>query len=402
MSSRPAGSKPRVVFLDHVAQLSGAELALLRLLPSMTEIEPHVVLAEDGPLVARFREAGVSCEVLPINPRTGALRKDRVSRGLPFVSIADTATYAWRVGRRLRQLQADIVHTNSLKAHLYGGLAARLAGRPQVWHTRDRIAPDYLPAAAVQLVRTAVRYLPTAVIANSSATLATLHFEKGPHRVLPSPVVVNDPVVSSRRVASPHDRFTVGVVGRLAPWKGQDVFLRAFAAAFPDGPEQAVIIGSAMFGEDDFADTLRTLATELGIADRVRFTGFLDDVRTELAGMDVLVHCSIVPEPFGQVVIEGMAASLPVVAARAGGPAEIIRDGETGLLTTMGDVAELSAALRSLAGDAELRRRLATAGRIASEQYAPELIARQLTELYAEVLLTRERRRHRRWARASR
>jgi glycosyltransferase involved in cell wall biosynthesis len=387
--------KPRVVFLDHVAQLSGAELALLRLLPAMTEIDPHVIVAEDGPLVAKFLEAGIPCEVLPINPRTGTLRKERVSRGLPLASFLDTAGYALRLAHRLRELEADIVHTNSLKAHLYGGVAARLARRPQVWHTRDRIAPDYLPAAAVRLVRTAVHHLPTAVIANSSATLSTLTFDKGPRRVLPSPVVLNDPVLRTRSNRLPHDAFTVGIVGRLAPWKGQDVFLRAFAKAFSGGSEQAVVIGSSMFGETEFAESLPALADELGIGGRVRFTGFLEDVRSELSAMDALVHSSIVPEPFGQVVIEGMAAKLPVVAAKAGGPMEIIEDGATGLLTEVGDVDDLAVALRRLADDPALRKKLGSAARRASEQYAPELIARQLTDLYTEVLLTRERRRHR-------
>ncbi len=378
------GRRPRVVYLGHVAQLSGAELALLRLLPAVDGVDRHVILAEDGPLVGRFEQEGIAAEVMPIAPRTAQLRKESVRLGLPLRSLGDTLAYARRLARRITELEADIVHTNSLKAHLYGGLAARLAGVPQVWHTRDRVAPDYLPMPAVRLVRSAVRHLPAAVLANSDATLETLKLRRGLRRVLANPVVTDDR-------ALPHERrtrgaFTVGLVGRLAPWKGQDVFLRAFAQAFPSGPERAVVIGAALFGEDEYAASLPKLAAELGVADRVDFLGFVDDVPARLAQLDALVHCSTTPEPFGQVVVEGMAAGLPVIAARAGGPAEIIADGTTGLLTPMGDVGALAAALGSLAADPAFAARLGAAAQAESRRYRADSIARQLTDIYYEVL----------------
>jgi glycosyltransferase involved in cell wall biosynthesis len=382
--------KPRVVYLDHVAQLSGAELALLRLLPSVRDaeggIEPYVVLAEHGPLVEKFRQAGIGCEVLELNPRTGQLRKDTVKAGLPLRAVWDTLVYTVRVARLLRRLDADLVHTNSLKAHLYGGVAARLVRLPQIWHTRDRIAPDYLPMPAVRLMRLVARNLPAAIIANSQATLETVTASSAMRRVVASPVVISDPVLPLGGDGRRGARFTVGLVGRLTPWKGQDLFLRAFATAFPGGDQRAVIVGSSMFGETEYAEGLPRLAAELGIADRVEFTGFVEDVAGQLARLDVLVHCSTVPEPFGQVVIEGMAAGLPVVAADAGGPAEIVQNGVTGLLTTMGDEGELAAALRRLAEHPQDAARLAAAGRRESERYRPEAIAGQLTALYAEVL----------------
>ncbi len=396
--------KPRVVFLDHVAQLSGAELALLRLLPSTTRvdgaIEPVVLLGEDGPLVGKFREAGIACEVLALNPRTGALRKDTVGSGLPLRAVWDTVTYTGRVTRELRRRKPDLVHTNSLKSHIYGGVAARLAGVPHVWHTRDRIAVDYLPGPAVALMRFIARTLPAAVIANSQATLDTVTAGSPLRRVVVPPEVLSDPVLPlalERHKGEDAGPYTVGLIGRLSPWKGQDLFLRAFAAAFPDGPQRALVVGSAMFGETDFADSLPRLAQELGIADRVEFTGFVDDVAAQLARMDVLVHCSTVPEPFGQVVIEGMAAGIPVIAADAGGPAEILTDGVDGVLTPLGDEPALSAALRRLSGDPNEAARIGSAGLESSRRYSPESIARQLTRLYAAVLQAADS--DRRWRR---
>ena len=148
------------------------------------------------------------------------------------------------------------------------------------------------------------------------------------------------------------------MVGRIAPWKGQHVFLAAFAEAFPDGGAEAVIVGSALFGEEAYEKELGRLVKDLGIVSGVRFSGFSDDVWEELSKLDVLVHASTVPEPFGQVVLEGMAAGLPVVAARAGGPAELITDGIDGLLFTPGQSDELATTLRVLAEDPLRRQEL--------------------------------------------
>lgn len=380
------GERPRVVYVGHSAALSGGELALLTQLPALRTVDVHVVLAEDGPLVGRLQAAGISVEVLEMPTRTAQLRKGSVRpTDLPLAAVVDTAAYVRRLADRLRELGADVVHTNSLKANLYGGVAARLAGVPQVWHARDRIATDYLPGPAVLGVRAAARLLPAAVVANSEATLATLPGRRRPGRtvVLPSPV----PAISVPVVQRAADRpLVVGCIGRLSPWKGQDVLLRAVAQAFPAEDVQVRVVGAALFGEHEYETSLRQLVTDLGLDERVVLTGFVDDVPAELARMDVLVHCSTVPEPFGQVVVQGMAAGLPVVAADAGGPAEIIEDGRTGLLTPPGDVAALAAALRRLAADADLCRRLGEGGRAVAASYEPERLAPRLEHLYDDLV----------------
>ncbi len=141
-----------------------------------------------------------------------------------------------------------------------------------------------------------------------------------------------------------------------------------------------------MFGEEAYEERLHALAGELGVADRVEFRGFRDDVRAELAELDVLVHASTTPEPFGQVVLEGMAAGLPVVAAAAGGRAEIVTDGVDGLLVAPGDAAALAAALTRLAADPQLRERLGAAGRRTSLRYAPPVVAAGVREVYARLV----------------
>jgi glycosyltransferase involved in cell wall biosynthesis len=373
----------RVVILDHCARLSGGELALLDLLPALQEeVEFHVVLGEDGPMASRLIRLGVSVEVLAMSETARGLPRDRVRLGrLPLRSVLSGAVHTFRLVRRLRRLRPDVVHANSLKACLYGGAAARLAGIPVVWHIRDRIAEDYLPAPAVRLVRTLARRLPTAVLANSSATLATLPGVSG--MIAPSPVATAGATVEERDRSGP---LRIGMLGRLASWKGQHVFLEAFASAFPKGPEQAVIIGSSLFAHDDaYAATLRRLATRLGIADRVTFRGFREDVAAELSLLDILVHASVVPEPLGRVVVEGMAAGLPVIATGQGGPAEIIENEVNGLLVPLNDTTALAHALRRLAARPELRRTLGAAARHRARDFTPAAVAATVLSAYLRV-----------------
>src|ERR1700678_905398 len=109
--------KLRVVYIGHVAQLSGGEIALMRLIDALDDVDPHVILAEDGPLVEHLRASGVSVEVLAMRERTRDLRKDRVRPGrLPATALIDTTAYTFRLARRLRAIRPDLVHTNTLKA----------------------------------------------------------------------------------------------------------------------------------------------------------------------------------------------------------------------------------------------------------------------------------------------
>ncbi len=374
----------RVVYLDHVARLSGGEIALLRLLPHLRRVNAHVILGEDGPLAERLQQAGVSVEVLPIAAAARDLRKDTVHlRGASPTAVLSTLTYVARLALRLRELRPDLVHTNSLKAGVYGGLAARVIGVPVVWHLRDRISDDYLPRPAVRLLRRLIRHLADGVVANSTATMDTL--PRGDRGRVHS--VISDSVELSTHPRKPKStQTTFGMVGRISQWKGQDLFLRAFATAFPTGNEQAVLVGSPMFGEEAYEQELHDLAFQLGLGKRVEFRGFREDIWRELASFDVLVHASVVPEPFGQVVLEGMAAGLAVIAADEGGPASVIVDGKTGRLFASRDLDSLATTMRALGEDPAARERLGTCARRAAADYHPDAVVKRLEQVYDRVL----------------
>jgi glycosyltransferase involved in cell wall biosynthesis len=363
-----------VTFLSHCAQRSGAELAMVRLLAALP-VESTVILAEDGPIADEAEAAGALAIVMPMEEVARDVRRDRVRPlSLPLRAASETARYTLRLARHLRETRPDLVHTHSLKAAIYGGVAGRLAGVPVVWHLHDRIDTEHLPAPAVRAVRLLARVLPTQVIANSAATLSTLGVRGG--------TVVSNPVTLPAATPRRDGPLTIGVVGRIAPWKGQHLFLEAFAEAFADGDARARIVGGVLFGEHEYERSLHQLAARLGVVGRVQFTGHVDDVQSELDQLDVLVHASVLPEPFGQVVVEGLASGLAVVAADAGGPAEIITDGVSGLLYAMGDTGALATRLRELADDPALRARLGAAARNRASDFTPERIVPTVMAVY--------------------
>ena len=368
--------RPRVVVVAHCARPSGAELALVQLAPVLARhVELTVVLGEDGPVARALRDAGVCVDLLPL----GGPRAGRTAVG-PGAALA-AAAWSVRLAALLRRRRAQVVHAWTTRAGLLAAPAARTAGVPLVWSARDRLAPDYLPDRSAALLRTTADRLAHVVVANSEATLGTWRPRRAATAVLPSPGVVRGPV--ARTSGGP---WTVATLSRLAPWKGQDLVLPAFAQAFPDGPQRLRVLGAAWFGEDDVAGRLRELADALGVGDRVDLVGHRDDVAAELATVDVVVSYPSSPEPFGQVVVEGLTAGRPVVAAAEGGPAATLTDEVDGLLLPPRDPAALATALRRLHDDPALGARLVGAGARTAERFSPDRLAGDLVALYRKAL----------------
>lgn len=367
-----------VAFLSHSAALSGAELLVSRVTAASTRTTPVVVLGEHGPLEQVLARAGVRCEVLPLDPSVRGHTVGTTTGAAAKVRSTVRTTRA--LAELLRAMGTRIVYTHSAKAHVYGGLAGRLAHVPVVAHAHDVVGTIGSSRANALLLRATFRFLPRAVIANSRTTAGSLGNLRRKLTVIGCPVTV--PNTQSPRSDGP---FTFGMVGRLTPWKGQDVVLRAFAAVRAAGIDQSTrlrLVGAPLFGDDDlFGRELRRLAQELGIAGHVDFRGHRSDVDAEIAACDVVVHASTRPEPFGQVVVEAMALGRPVIAADAGGPAEIVRDGEDGMLVPPGDVDALASAMVRLASDREARGRLAENGRWSARRYELTHVVGQIEDV---------------------
>jgi Glycosyltransferase len=153
--------------------------------------------------------------------------------------------------------------------------------------------------------------------------------------------------------------FLAGSFSRLARWKGQHVLLEAMVL----NPQMhAVLVGAPLFGEDAYEIELHAFVAAHNLGDRVHFLGFQHDIPACMCAVDAVVHTSITPEPFGRVIVEGMLAQRPVVAARAGGVLEIIDDYENGVLCTPGDAHGLADTLAELRSNDDLRNKLVRNG----------------------------------------
>jgi glycosyltransferase involved in cell wall biosynthesis len=183
-----------------------------------------------------------------------------------------------------------------------------------------------------------------------------------------------------------HPVVRIGLVATMARWKGHEVFLRALKMLSGDPPVRGYVIGGALYeteGSQCDLEELRRLARSMGLAERVGFTGFLSDAAAAMRALDVVVHASTQPEPFGLVIAEAMACGRAVVVSRGGGAAEIVTPGVDALVHEPGSVRDLAERMSELVRDPALRAALgAKAVQSARRRFARARLADELMPIY--------------------
>lgn len=366
VAGRRRATDIRVLAIDQSGVLGGAELSLLEIVRARTQ-NFEVVLFDDGPFRAELHNIGAEVRVLngsalnEVRKQNDALPLGRVLKGVVAL-VRGTIT---------RARHADVIYANTQRAMVVAAMAGWLVRRPVVWHLRDIVSSDHFGPTQLQLIKWCSKLGLAHVIANSAATarafIELTSFDSTRVDVVfngfsaaPFDALRNEPVEMLRSMLKlPRNAFLVGSFSRLARWKGQFVLLDAMVLN-PD--THAVFVGAPLFGEELYEAELREHVVRNGLEGRVHFLGFQHDVVACMVAVDVVVHTSIAPEPFGRVIVEGMLARRPVVAAAAGGVLEIVDDGVNGLLCAPGDAVALASALAKLHGDHGLRMRLATNG----------------------------------------
>ncbi len=394
------GTRPvPLALIENSIGLSGSTLSLCTLVKRLdrSRFAPHVVVArpeQEAYLRARLDPA---IPIARIAQRTGfkASRWARRGRVLPrLAALLDlafvTLPYAAALRRFIRRNRIRLVHHNN-GFDVAAVPLCRVMGLPLVAYQRGNEWHSWIVRRLAPLVP---RY-----VANSEATrddLVALGIAPERISVVYPPVDLDDFGTAARSESAPSraaygvpaDAPCFGIVGQLQEWKGQKVFLRAARRVLETRPEaHAWVIGDTPAGGEAYGAELRELARTLGIADRVVFTGFVADVPGALRLLDVVVHASVHPEPFGRVIVEAMLVGRPVVAADAGGPREIIEPGRTGLLAPPADDAALAAAIGRLLADRRLAADIAEAGRRdATRRFSAEEHARIIQSIYDCVL----------------
>jgi glycosyltransferase involved in cell wall biosynthesis len=370
----------RVLFVSPSAGLGGAERALIDALRSLRLVAPDwtlgVVATDDGPLVDETRRLAVDTTVLPLASgfaATGEFGRPAVATWLRLAASGGAAVgHARRLRAYFRRWAPDVVHSNGAKAHILSAWAA-WSGLPLVWHVHDYVSarPVLAPLLRLHARRASLALANSHSVADDlrrvlggAPRIETIYNAIDVERFAPEGPRLDLDAAASLPPA-PEGTLRVGLSATFARWKGHDVFLRALAALSPSRNFRGYIIGGPVYRTGDASqvtrEELQGLARSLGIEDRVGFTGLLQDTAPALRSLDVVVHASTAPEPFGLVIAEAMAAGRAVVMSDAGGAREIGTAEQTCLTHSPGNADALAGQIVRLLGDEALRRRLGAA-----------------------------------------
>jgi glycosyltransferase involved in cell wall biosynthesis len=307
--------------------------------------EVDLVFLQAGPWAEELVADGFHVEVIP----AGRLRQ-------PHRVLATIV----RIARMIRRRRPDLILNWLPKMHLYAAPAAVLAGMGDrlIWWQHGLPTNEWVDRLATKL--------PALAVGCSSQASASAQSGLRPAR--PTFVVAPGTRLPERRDEPPPMKLPsgipiVGLVGRLQPWKGQDRLLQAHALLRERGHEiHTVLVGGDAHGlSPAYASSLPGLISSLGLDDAVTMTGQVIDAGPYIDQLDILVNASEA-EPFGIVLLEGMARGVPVVAVNSAGPREIVEHGHTGVLAASGAPQALAAAIEPLLSSAQLRREIGRAG----------------------------------------
>ncbi len=294
----------------------------------------------------------------------------------------------------IRQENPDLILSNSVRSHICAGLAAKKEKKPIIWYLHDYTFPSFLLKRLIKI--------PATVITNSDGVLNFVKKQISPkyhHKLKTIPNGID--LEKCQKVATLNTLRTelglkiedkiIGIIGRLDTWKGQDFFIRAAAKVLASlNHVYFVIIGDASahdFKTVDYKRKLEQLVLDLGVAKSVFFLGFRPNIYELIKELDLLVHASTDPEPFGRTVLEGMALKTPVIASNLGGPVEIIDHQKNGFLVDPKDTDQLAKTMVHLLQNEPVRQKMTRGGYLTVQQkFDLKTIVRRLEKIYEQVV----------------
>ncbi len=375
-------ARNKILYIHETSRFSGGENSLLNLALNLDKeaFEPVFACPPGGPFVEILLKSGI--KVYPV--------------GFPAVrKLTGVLGAVVRVRKIIRDEHISLVHSNSIRTHMYAWLAGRAEKVPVIWHERNLIEREIIDPDR------ALSFLPDAIICNSRA-IAERFINKGslPEkvRVIHNGVDIQkfSPAASGNNMRKAFgigsDEIVIGIASRFNKGKGHEIFLASAARLLKDVPDgrrklRFLIAGGAVFEEDkDREKYVKSLAGEYGISDRVIFTGIIKDMPDIYAAIDIFVLASLA-EPCGRVVSEAMACGKPVIGTDSGGTPEMITDGVTGLLVMPGNADAIADALAILIGDKDKRLEMGRSSRQKAEKdFDISLHAKETGQLYLDMI----------------
>ncbi|MDZ4849217.1 MAG: glycosyltransferase family 4 protein [Pirellulaceae bacterium] len=423
----------KILFISPVGFIGGAERVLLECVRQVRLLRPDwdvtVVMFADGELREAVTKLGASVEVVALPEELAAagdsrfvarrgesadnaggsrdeetaanaggslgdgnseIRYGRIRRF--FVTNFTAIGFFWKFRRALKRIQPDLIHSNGLKSHLCLS-AVQYRRCPILWHIHDYFSHRPKIQRMVRLASRRARgcFCISSSIQNDIQNVApnlkahllencvdTDHFSPGDGDI--------EKLDRLAGFAEPTSMLRVGLVATYANWKGHELFLQAIAK-LPN--TRAYIVGGPLYttsGSQWSETDLRGIANKLGIQDRVGFVPFQTDPRSIYRSLDIVVHASTRPEPFGLTIAEAMACGRPVVVANAGGARDLFTDQKDAVGHEPGNIESLKQAIEQLASNPELREKIGRQARAtAAQRFTTSRFGSQLIEVYESL-----------------
>ncbi|PAX59816.1 glycosyltransferase family 4 protein [Brunnivagina elsteri] len=377
----------KILFLDQSGKPGGAELCLIDIAKPYRD-NCLVGLFADGSFRNLLEQNQIPVQILT-NQEIQVRKESSLTQGL--ASLTQLIPLITKVAKIAREY--DLIYANTQKALVVGALASFLSRRPLVYHLHDILSAEHFSkinrAIAVNLANRA-----SLIIANSQAS-KTAFIEAGGKANLVEVAyngfdsklyqISEDKIKQIRQELGLEDKFIIGHFSRLSPWKGQHILIESLAKT----PENAtvILVGDALFGEQDYILKLHQQVANLRLENRVKFLGFRSDIPQLMSACDLIAHTSIAAEPFGRVIVEGMLCGKPVIAAKAGGATEIVEDGINGFLVTPNQPQELGEVIARCVTEIDKTEILAKNAKLgAIARFDVEVINRQIAELLRRLV----------------
>jgi glycosyltransferase involved in cell wall biosynthesis len=353
-----------------------------------------VLFCQDNQLVPEFGRCAASVTICDFGPSDSRPCRTLVERvRWPYDLTADVLLKQPRIHRMIREIRPDLVHLNNSYSSLHEWmLACRLSATPVVAHDRGTPCPCGLRTRLFVRLLDAVICVSDAFHANLTRqrlSVRSFRVYNGLDPALQTSTMGEERAAVLRQSLGVQGRPTIiGMVGNFYRYKGQMVVLQALRSVVEEHPDVVCLfVGKVPRGEEQYREELDTYVREHRLEANVRFVGYRENVAEILAIVDLVVSASTIPEAFGRVVVEGMAAGKPVIGPDAGGVAEIIVPEETGLLVPVNDPRALSESVRRLVRDPAQAKEMGMRGRKRLEEhFSAARMVRETEQVYERAV----------------
>lgn len=401
----------KILYVNPSGGLGGAERVILNIIDRLKTENPEIqiclLLLENGELANQFELKGIDVILLPLPTNLSQLGDSKLnhlqSNIFPTIlsllyALLSLPNYILSLRKIIKQIKPDIIHSNGFKSHFLLGLANYSI--PTIWHVHDFVSSRRLAKIILKWI---YRKNITA-IANSKAVAEDLHnvIPKLSVQTIYNSINVNkfSPGLSdsnyleriSNLPTSSDRTLNIGLVATFARWKGHDLFMQAAAKVIQEVtvPVRFYIVGGAIYktaGSQFSLQELTDRANQLNLGNHLGFTGFQSDTIAIYRSLDIIVHASTKPEPFGMTIIEAMSCGKPVIVSQAGGAAEIINSGYDAIGFQPGNLEELVQAMKCLIENPSQREMLGqNARKTVLNKFDTSQLSQQISTIYTNLI----------------